>query len=89
MKELKTLTDIGLNILCEAKVPDLSTLMVDVGFGTCVEMTHTEILSYIPKKISILTASVADLESKIVAQQTNIRIVTAGMAEMKRELKCG
>ena len=41
--ELKTLVDIGAEVYCQAKVPDISRVYISVGLGFHVESTLEEV----------------------------------------------
>lgn len=74
-KSINTLTDIGCSILCEAKIPDVTRLNVDIGLNICVEMTQPEIITFVNAKKKQLNSKVNSLEPKINKLQTDIQIV--------------
>ena len=74
-KSLNTLADIGSNILCEAYVPDVTRLNVDVGLNIHVEMTLPEIVKFVDAKKRQLDSKSAMIQQKINKVQTDIQIV--------------
>ena len=72
---INTLADIGSNILCEAHVPDVTRLTVDVGLNIHVEMTFPEILRFVDAKKRFLDSKVSALQPRINKIRTDIQIV--------------
>eukprot|EP00088_Acartia_fossae_P044469 TRINITY_DN47241_c0_g1_i1.p1 TRINITY_DN47241_c0_g1~~TRINITY_DN47241_c0_g1_i1.p1 ORF type:complete len:160 (+),score=17.90 TRINITY_DN47241_c0_g1_i1:37-516(+) len=80
---LKTRVDLGCNFYCEARVPDPSTIMVDIGMGFFMEMTLDEALDYIKKKDSALSAEAEKLSVQATKIKANIKLIILGLKELQ------
>eukprot|EP00124_Ichthyophonus_hoferi_P000062 Ihof_evm15s2 gene=Ihof_evmTU15s2 len=55
LKELTTKVDLGCNVYVTAKIPDTTTIFVNVGYGFHAQLTLDEALVFIEKKTTQLT----------------------------------
>lgn len=55
--------------------PDASRILLDIGFGFFLEMTHPEALSFIDEKIPFIQSKVEKLTTKICTIKANIKMV--------------
>ncbi|XP_053705000.1 protein UXT [Synchiropus splendidus] len=82
-KKLKTEVDLGCSFFVQAEVEDCSRIMVLVGFGFFVEMTHDEALRFIDRKTAQLTALSDQLTKDSAKIKANIRMVLEGLRELQ------
>ncbi|XP_008336408.1 protein UXT-like, partial [Cynoglossus semilaevis] len=74
-QRLKTDVDLGCNFFVKAEVEDSSRILVAVGYGFFVEMTHNEALRFIEKKTTQLTSFTEVLTKDSAKIKANIRMV--------------
>ncbi|CAN9515298.1 unnamed protein product [Ophioblennius macclurei] len=82
-QQLKVDVDLGCNFFVQAEVEDSSRILVLVGFGFFVEMTHDEALRFIEKKTSQLTAFTEQLTKDSAKIKANIRLILEGLRELQ------
>ncbi|XP_048741108.1 protein UXT homolog [Ostrea edulis] len=80
---LKTKVDLGCNFYVQAHVPDASMIFVSVGYGFFLEMTHTEALAFIEKKVSINNAKIDALTTEVAKIKAHIKLVLQGLQEIQ------
>nr|CAG4642248.1 EOG090X0MWD [Eurycercus lamellatus] len=61
---LKTQVDLGCGFFVQAEVSDVSKILVSVGFGFFLELTHEETSSFVAKKVALLEERVKSLEEE-------------------------
>ena len=81
--ELKTKIDLGCNFYVNAVVPDPSKIFIAIGYGFFLEMTLSEALKFIDKKVKILNGTVHELGNQIGVIKANIRLVMLGLQEIQ------
>ncbi|KAI9008093.1 Prefoldin subunit-domain-containing protein [Gaertneriomyces semiglobifer] len=82
VNELKTMMDIGCEFFMQAKIPDTSKVVINLGAGYHVEMTLDEAIQFINEKGKRLTEAAerhTDLASNIKA---NIKVVLTAIEEI-------
>ncbi|KAA6379145.1 MAG: hypothetical protein EZS28_025330 [Streblomastix strix] len=79
MKSISSLANLGCQFLCEAKIPDVTQLFIDVGLNINVEMSQIEALHFIPKRIKVLNIFAIEISNKIAKLQADLRIINAGV----------
>ncbi|XP_029974794.1 protein UXT [Salarias fasciatus] len=82
-KQLKVDVDLGCNFFVQAEVEDSSRILVSVGFGFFVEMTHDEALRFIEKKTNQLTAFTEQLTKDSAKIKANIRLILECLRELQ------
>ncbi|XP_008316112.1 protein UXT [Cynoglossus semilaevis] len=82
-QRLKTDVDLGCNFFVKAEVEDSSRILVAVGYGFFVEMTHNEALRFIEKKTTQLTSFTEVLTKDSAKIKANIRMVLQGLRELQ------
>ncbi|KAK2723864.1 protein UXT homolog [Artemia franciscana] len=80
-KPLKMQVDIGDNFYVHAKVPDWSTVFVDIGYGFLLELTPEETLKFAAKKIELLESRVSQESKNIARLKARIKILTFGLGQ--------
>ncbi|XP_041858933.1 protein UXT isoform X2 [Melanotaenia boesemani] len=78
-QQLKTDVDLGCNFYVQAEIEDSSRILVSVGFGFFVEMTHDEALRFVEKKTNQLTAFTEQLTKDSAKIKAHIRMVLEGL----------
>ncbi|CAI8003729.1 Protein UXT homolog [Geodia barretti] len=80
---LKTMVDLGCNFYSQALVPDPQHMCVAVGFGVFVELTRSEALQFIEKKVAGLNKKAEELTAQACQVKARIRIVVEGLRELQ------
>ena len=80
---LKTMVDLGCNFYSQAMVPDPQHVCVAVGFGVFVELTLSEALQFIEKKVAQLNKKAEELTSQSCQVKAKIRIVVEALRELQ------
>lgn len=81
--QLKADVDLGCNFFVQAQIDDPSRIMVAVGFGFFVEMTHHEALRFIDRKTDQLTLFTEQLTKDSAKIKAHIRMVLEGLRELQ------
>nr|CAG4652374.1 EOG090X0MWD [Triops cancriformis] len=81
---LDTKVDIGCNFYVQAHVPDSSMLFVKVGYGFHVEMTWSETLKFVDKKIAYLNQQLDELSKTSSDIKAKIKMVLEGLRELQQ-----
>jgi prefoldin alpha subunit len=81
--KLKTRIDIGCNFYVNAIVEDTSKINIAIGYGFFLEMTLSEALQFIEKKLGQLNKNIDELKSKTAEIKANIKFVLEGLSEIQ------
>ncbi|XP_007543723.1 PREDICTED: protein UXT [Poecilia mexicana] len=82
-QQLKADVDLGCSFFVQARVNDPSRILVLVGFGFFVEMSHQEALRFIDKKTNQLTLFTEQLTKDAAKIKAHIRMVLEGLRELQ------
>ncbi|KAF0298526.1 Protein UXT [Amphibalanus amphitrite] len=82
-KPLKTKVDLGCNFYCSAKVDDPSRIFVRIGFGFYLEMTLSEALEHVARRVSTLEERAKSLGRDAVAVRAKIDMVLEALRELQ------
>jgi prefoldin alpha subunit len=82
-KYIKTKVDIGCNFYANAVVRSDSKIFVAIGFGFFLELTLSEAVKFVDRKIIILKKRVDELKIKISEIKADIRFVMEGLKEIQ------
>nr|CAG4647608.1 EOG090X0MWD [Megafenestra aurita]SVE92815.1 EOG090X0MWD [Megafenestra aurita] len=80
---LKTKIDLGCNFFVQAEVPDVSMILVSVGFGFLLELNHTEAIEFITKKIKQITERVKSLEEETSYINADIKMMLQNLGQLQ------
>lgn len=82
-KGMTTQVDLGCNFFVKAKITDTSKMMVKVGMGFCLEMSHKEALGFLEKKIKLLEERVEERTVIIAKIKAHIKLMLEGIREIQ------
>ncbi|XP_054878172.1 protein UXT-like isoform X3 [Poeciliopsis prolifica] len=82
-QRLKADVDLGCSFFVQARVDNPSRILVLVGFGFFVEMSHQEALRFIDKKTNQLTLFIEQLTKDVAKIKAHIRMVLEGLRELQ------
>nr|CAG4635235.1 EOG090X0MWD [Alona affinis] len=80
---LKTKVDLGCGFYVNAEVPDVSKVFVSIGFGFFLELTHEEALSFVTKKVDLLTLRIKALEEESVQITSDIKMLVQTLGQVQ------
>lgn len=80
---LRTMVDLGANFFCQARVSNPDRIFVCLGYGFYVELTLDEALSFIDKRVVLLSSRVEELTKDVSEISARIRIVVEGLRELQ------
>nr|CAG4637553.1 EOG090X0MWD [Ceriodaphnia reticulata]SVE73356.1 EOG090X0MWD [Ceriodaphnia reticulata] len=80
---LKTKVDLGCGFFVQAEVPDVSTVLVSIGYGFFLELTHHEACSFITKKIKQINERVKALEEEATHINADIKMMLNTLAQLQ------
>lgn len=81
---LRTLVDLGGEVLCQAEIEPGSMLFVNVGLGFHVALTAAEAKAYAARRKPLLEKRLQERRAEAAAVQANIKLVTEGIRELMR-----
>ncbi len=79
---LESKVDLGSGFFVQAKVPDCSTVFVEIGLGFNLEFTLDEAIEFIPKKISQITLKQKRLDEAAASLSARIKVIYHGIGEL-------
>lgn len=80
---LRTMVDLGANFYCQARVSNPDTIFVCLGYGFYVELSLDEALSFIEKRVALLTSRFQELTKDVSQISARVRIVVEGLRELQ------
>nr|CAG4649042.1 EOG090X0MWD [Polyphemus pediculus] len=80
---LKAKVDLGCGFFVQAEVKDSSKILVAVGFGFYLELKHTEAISFIAKKINLLTEHLRLHEEQSSSISADIKIMLNTLGQLQ------
>nr|SVE73986.1 EOG090X0MWD [Daphnia atkinsoni] len=86
---LKTKVDLGCGFFVQAEVPDISTILVSVGFGFFLELTRSETCDFITKKVEQLGERVKVLEEEASHINTDIKMMLNTLGQLQGVMPTG
>nr|SVE76188.1 EOG090X0MWD [Daphnia hispanica] len=86
---LKTKVDLGCGFFVQAEVPDVSTILVAVGFGFFLELTRAEACDFIAKKVEQIGERVKILEEEASHINTDIRMMLNTLGQLQGVIATG
>nr|SVE79919.1 EOG090X0MWD [Daphnia magna] len=86
---LKTKVDLGCGFFVQAEVPDVSTILVSVGFGFFLELTLTEACTFITKKVEQIGGRVQVLEEEASHIKADIKMMLNTLGQLQGVIPTG
>nr|CAG4639731.1 EOG090X0MWD [Daphnia magna]SVE80550.1 EOG090X0MWD [Daphnia magna]SVE81117.1 EOG090X0MWD [Daphnia magna]SVE82323.1 EOG090X0MWD [Daphnia magna]SVE82886.1 EOG090X0MWD [Daphnia magna] len=86
---LKTKVDLGCGFFVQAEVPDVSTILVSVGFGFFLELTLTEACTFITKKVEQIGGRVKVLEEEASHIKADIKMMLNTLGQLQGVIPTG
>nr|SVE85925.1 EOG090X0MWD [Daphnia pulicaria] len=80
---LKTKVDLGCGFFVQAEVPDVSTILVSIGYGFFLELTRAEACSFITKKVDQISERVKALEEEASHINADIKMMIATLGQLQ------
>ena len=80
---LKTMIDLGCNFYAKARVQDYSRIIVAIGLGFYLEMQLDEAMTFIDKKVAILTKDAERLSEQASQINARIKMVLGALHELQ------
>jgi prefoldin alpha subunit len=81
-RSVETLVNLGHEFFIEAKVPDTSKVIVDVGLGFMVEFAHAEALDFLKLKETQLEKEVEKFTNAISNIRSRITLILRGLEDL-------
>lgn len=69
--------------------PDVSKILVSIGYGFFLELTHTEANSFITKKVKQISERVKGLEEEASQINTDIKLLLNTLGQLQGILPAG
>ena len=82
-KPLKIKTDLGSNFYVRANVPNPENIFLDVGLGFFLELSLSEALAFIEKKVKLLEQKSNLLTEQSLSIKANIKLIIHGLREIQ------
>jgi len=82
-KPLKIKTDLGSNFYVRANVPNPENIFLDVGLGFFLELSLSEALVFIEKKVKLLEEKSNLLTEQSLTIKANIKLILHGLREIQ------
>nr|CAG4650683.1 EOG090X0MWD [Sida crystallina] len=80
---LKTKVDLGCSFFVQAEIPDVSKILVSVGYGFFLELTHDEAVKFIAKRVALLNGKLKKLDQQSATINADIKIVLDILAQLQ------
>jgi len=81
---LKTKVDLGCGFFVQAEVPDVSKISVSIGHGFFLELSLSEALDFIPKKIMLLSQRLTLLEEESSRLNADIKMMLDTLGQLQK-----
>ena len=82
-ESLKTMVDLGCNFYAKARVQDYSRIIVAIGLGFYLEMQLDEAVTFIDKKVAVLTKEAEQLSEQASQINARIKMVLGALHELQ------
>ena len=82
-KPLKIKTDLGCNFYVRANVQNPENIFLDVGLGFFLELSLSEALVFIEKKVKLLEQKSDQLTEQSLTIKANIKLILHGLREIQ------
>ena len=80
---LKTQVDLGCNFYAQARVPDPSRMLVEVGLGFYLELTLNETAKFVDMKVNLLEEKAKSLTEEACKIRATIKLILEGLRELQ------
>lgn len=80
---VKTKMDLGCSFYVQANISDTSTILVAVGLGHYIEFTMEEALTFVEKRVNLLTLQTEKLKKDSAKTKAMIKLVLGGLQQLQ------